>query len=393
MQSSQSHGAFAGISKRVVKLVAVGLTILGIAGSPVLGGTQDDAIAMWQEIYRQAYQDLRFGSTFEKIEAARLFGQHGKSRYVRPLVDELNSQLDDPIYRKTPINDPFVKSEIAWALGEIGHPHAVPGLLQALASTVAILDSQIQANVERREKEYATAAELEQQRQAATTAGDTVPKVRVIILDPDQPGPFELEELRHQFPYSPDQFWNVSNRFKDIPAVDDSAEDHRILLEGATYMNLVRALLTALGEIGDEKAIEGVDPHAGVKEYLSSRYPFVRSMAAKSLGMIGSEAALTLLDQRYGEEPDDRVKVRIALAVLRNDKTRTNYYNELISFLKSDVQEVRFQAAVALRTVAMYEAIENLRAALDIEADPTIRSILEEAIHQSTLDGIIPVNY
>ncbi len=393
MQSLHSQGGFAGISKRAVKLACVALTILGIAGSPVLGGTQDDAIAMWQEIYRQAYQDLRYGSTFEKIEAARLFGRHGKSRYVRPLVAELNSQLDEPAYRKTPINDPFVKSEIAWALGEIGHPHAVPGLLQALASTLAILDSQIQANVERREAEYATAAELEQQRQADAPEGDTPPKVRVIILDPDQPGPFELEELRYQFPYSPDQFWNVSNRFKDIPAVDVTAEDHRILLEGATYMNLVRALLTALGEIGDEEAIEGADPHPGVKEYLNNRYPFVRSMAAKSLGMIGTKAAMDLLDQRYAEEPDERVKVRIALAVLRNDKTRTNYYNELVQFLESDVHEVRFQAAVAMRTVAMYEAIESLRAALAIEADPTIRTILQEAIHQSTLDGIIPVNY
>jgi HEAT repeat protein len=352
------------------------------------GGTQDDAIEMWGKRYNQAYKDLRNGHTFEKIEAARLMGQHKKMRYIRPLATELLRDLDNPVYRQIPTNDPYVKSEIAWALGQIGHKHAVPALLQALQSTVAIIEEEFKANEERRQKEKELADSVAQ---AAGEDPADPQRIRFIVLDQSRPGPFLLEG--YSFPYSPDMLWSVSDEFKDVPSVDTSAEDHRIRLLGANYMNLVRSIMVALGEIADDSAVDGIDPHPGLAGYLTHRIPFVRSFAAHALGKIGTLKAASLIDQHYPNEQVDEVKVRAAFAVVENDKTRVEYYRELLRYLEIDDDRVRFLAAVAMRSLAMGESLDDLREAISIEHDPVIRSVLQQAIHNAEIDSIIPVNY
>ncbi|MEQ9365894.1 MAG: hypothetical protein RIF32_16745 [Leptospirales bacterium] len=375
-------------STTAAALIAASLALLVLPTHQVRGGTQDDAIALWGKRYKQAYQDLRFGHTFEKIEAARLMGAHKKARYIRPLGKELLRDLDNPIYRRIPTNDPYVKSQIAWAMGEIGHKQAIPALLQALATTIAVVEEEFKSSqaVRQMENENSDSAA-----QARGEDPNDPARVRPIILDRSRPGPFLLEG--YSFPYSPDMFWSQSDEFKSIPAIDPNAEDHRIRLLGANYMNLIRALFMAIGEIGDESAVDGVDPHAGVGTYLTNRIPFVRAFAAHALGKIGTLKALSLIDQHYPNEQVDEVKVRVAFSVLGHDKTRSEYYNELLRYLAINDDRVRYLAAVAMRDLAMGESLDHLRDAYSIEHDPVTRAVLNQAIHNAEVDSIIPVNY
>ena len=369
-------------------LLSAAMMLFVTPAREVRGGTEDDAIAMWSKRYKQAYNDLRDGHTFEKIEAARLMGAHKKARYIRPLAKELLRDLDNPVYRNIPTNDPYVKSEIAWAMGEIGHKQAVPALLQALQITVAIVEEEFQTNNARRDQERQLSDSV------ATAQGEDPAdpaRIRMIVMDRSRPGPFLLEG--YTFPYSPDMLWSQSDEFKDIPAIDDNAEDHRIRLMGANYMNLIRAIFMALGEIADESAVDGVDPYPGVGTYLTNRIPFVRAFAAHALGKIGTLKALSLIDQHYPNEQVDEVKVRAAFSVLDHDKSRFEYYKEVLRYLAVDDDRVRYLAAVAMRTLSMGESLDNLREALTIEHDPVIRSVLEQAIHNAEVDSIIPVNY
>lgn len=371
-----------------VAIIATALAVLVFPMHQVRGGTQDDAIALWTKRYKQAYKDLRFGHTFEKIEAARLMGKHKKARYIRPLGKELLRDLDNPTYRRMPTNDPYVKSEIAWAMGEIGHKQAVPALLQALATSLTIVDEELKATDAIRKMERENSDAL------ATARGEDVNdpgRVRPVTLDRSRPGPFLVEG--YSFPYSPDMNWSQSDEFKHILAIDDNAEDHRIRLLGANYMNLIRALFMALGEIGDESAVDGVDPFPGVGNYLTHRIPFVRGFASHALGKIGTLKALSLIDQHYPNEQVDTVKVRIAFSVTDSDKTRFEYYNELLRYLALDDDRVRYLAAVAMRELSMGESLDHLRDAHSIEHDPVIRGVLHEAIHNAEVDSIIPVNY
>ncbi len=369
-------------------LLAAVMALLAVPTHQAQGGTQDDAIALWGKRYEKAYRDLRFGHTFEKIEAARLMGAHKKARYIRPLGKELLRDLDNPVYRRIPTNDPYVKSQIAWAMGEIGHKQAVPALLQALATTIAIVEEEFKNTAAVRQME------LENSDAAAQARGEDPNdpgRVRPVIMDRSRPGPFLLEG--YSFPYSPDMFWSQSDEFKDIPAIDTSAEDHRIRLIGANYMNLIRALFVAIGEIGHESAIDGVDPYPGVGSYLTNRIPFVRGFAAHALAKIGNLKALSLIDQHYPNEQIDEVKVRIAYSVLDSDKTRVEYYNEVLRYLAVDDDRVRYIAAVGLRELKMGESLDHLRDAHSIEHDPVIRDVLQDAIHNAEVDSIIPVNY
>lgn len=392
-QNSRRSGSRSAIPGTAVLSAAI-LLIAGLGVAPVQGGTQDDAIAMWGKRYQQAYQDLRYGSTFEKIRAARLMGAHRKSRYIRPLGKELLRELDRPAYRKVPTNDPYVKSEIAWAMGEIGHKQAVPDLLQAIALTMTIAEEEFAVTVQKRTEA------LKASEEAATARGEDAAepeRIKPVTLTRERPGPFLVEG--YTFPYSPDMMWSKADEFKSIPAPDDTAEDHRIRLMGANYLNLLRALFIALGEIGDESAIEAIKAAdgqtdiPGVSSYLTNDIPVVRGFASIALGKIATKKAYALIDQHYPNETVDSIKVRIAHSVLGSDKSRTEYYDEMLRYLAINDDRVRYLAAVGMRELAMGESLDHLKDAYSIEHDPVIRKVLQEAIHNAEVDSIIPVNY
>lgn len=366
-------------SMQFSKLRIIALVAALAAPAALFAGAEDDAIAMWTKIYNQALQDLQNGSTFEKIEAARLMGAHKKDRFLRPLERELIEDLEDAALRRAPINDPYVKTEIAIALGSIAHERSVPALLRAIEITRTIIGERLQQT---RQDQQAIRQRQEQLQQAE---GDN-PELNIgrVALAEDRPGPFNQEG--HQFAYSPDMFYNVSDRFKDRP-VDPDAEDHRIQLEGYTYFNLVRAAMLALSRIGSPDATDGLKP------YLEDELPFMRMFSAYALGGIGSVEALSAMEAVYANEADEEVKTVLAFSILRNSKARIQYYDYLRESLKSDDLPRRMRAAMALRDLAMGESIEDLREALRIEADPTLRGVLEAAIENANRDNIMPVNY
>ncbi len=362
---------------RRTRLLMLAAVLSALVVGPLFAGSEDDAIRYWTLRYEQAVKDLRNGNAEEKTEAAVLMGAHRKFMFVRPLAEELLNGLESPELRRAPNNDPYVKGAMAWALGSIGHKQAVPHLLKALEITRGVIRESLTLAQQRQGRARQEAQQRDQAKPEELQYGP-------VYLAQDRPGPFN--QAGHQFGYSPDMFYSVSDEFKSM-SVDYDDEGHRIRLQSHNYMNLLRQLMISLGQISDESAVDGLIP------YLKDEMPMVRLNAALALGRVGTLKALSELEANYANEKDDEVRGAICYAILVNDKARSKYYLDLLKLLENDSITIRARAAVSLRDLGMGESVENLRAAQLIEGDPSIRAILHDAIHNAETDNILPVNY
>jgi len=335
--------------------------------------------------YEEALINLQNGNADEKINAAYLLGVREIRKYVRPIGEELVKDLDSPTLQRLPSNDPYVKSQIAWALGRIGHKAALPYLQEALEKTLHLIDLQLKKNDALR----------------ARTGNAMFP----VVLDPNKPGPALLKK-GHTLPYSPDVYWSVADEFKHELSVDPSDEGHRIRLKGYNYINLAMVITDSIGLITRQysQKMQKGEPGFSLSELISTltatfqkllshRLASLRIVAVRALGEIGTEEAMKLLEGAYGTEKDIVVKTAISHSVLMNDKTKRTYYNDLIQMLKSQDADVRLEAARALRDVSFGEAIVDLKAAQEIESDIRVQAALREAIRNAFIDNILPVNY
>ncbi|MCB1140419.1 MAG: HEAT repeat domain-containing protein, partial [Leptospiraceae bacterium] len=267
--------------------LAIGLIITISTGS-LMAGAEDDAKEYYAKRTEEALRDLDFGTMEQKIRAIYYMGAPARPKFIRPLGRELLENLDDPALRQAPQNDPFVKANIAWALGQIGHKLAVPYLLEAAEKTNAIIEEKKKAVEEARSKRPKESHEF--------------------LLQQDEPGPF-LSSAESVYPYSPDVYWSVADEFKKVPAVNLDAEDHRARIIGFNYVNVLQHILIALGKIRDRDSADKIVP------YLSHPYPAIRQEAALTLGKIGSLTALEALERSFQNEKDPAVRCRIAFSI------------------------------------------------------------------------------
>ncbi len=371
------------LQKRMTAVLSVMLFPLFVTPLFSQEGSRD-VFQPQKKLYREAVELLRHGTAYQRIKAAQLLGSYRDAQYVRPLVQVLLEHLEQPLWRKSAINDPYVKSWIAWALGEIGHPLAIEGLLTALAKTEAIIKQEIEELRQRK----AAYDQLSASRGETSTNQSSYDRVDYILLETDRPGPFI--KGGHRFPYGGDQNWNISDRVKHTP-IDLKDERHRLLLEGANYTNLLRAIFLALGRIKDDKATERLLVYLDPLQYSIFT---IRFYAAVSLGEIASATALRGLNARFNSEPDQQVKLQIAFAIMKIDRNNTVAYDFLIKALESDSPRMRLASAFAFDRLIMASALLNLREAYKVEDQLPVRRALKEAIQSTVTDRfLLPASY
>jgi HEAT repeat protein len=207
-----------------------------------------------------------------------------------------------------------------------------------------------------------------------------------VVLDLNKPTPGRLK-AGFRYPASPDIYWSVADEFKNLIAPDPEFETHAIRLQNYNYINLAQALLLAIAEIGSSEAIDAIKPYA------AHPLRYLRSYAALALESTRNKAALGPLKERLASEEDPVVKVYLNRAIVMLDKSSTASTRDLLKSLKSDDQEVRLMTVHALNDLGMGETENFLRAALEIENNEAIRSVLLSAISNAQLDNAMPVNY
>lgn len=344
--------------------------------------------ARYNRIYSKAVRDLLNGNVEEKLDGATKLGGHKVTQYIRPLGEELNRDLDHAAFRKTPANDPYVKSQIAWAIGRMGHRWSIPYLIQALKTTISVMDEKIK--------------EAEKKQEFVKKEG-----IQALVLSPNREGPAIMRDDPQPDVANPDAFWSISDELKDDIAITPQTDDQdRLRLIGYNYVNLSVNIIRAIGEVGRQNGVyfRSISPTEESKKLMGDAIDSltvalkhgvvsVRGAAALALGDYGTDASQSTLKQHFPSEEDFSVKVRVARAILENDKSQTQYYTFLLSSLPSPTMEVRRQAAIALRELKMGESVFALRDALEVEPNVAVREILKEAIYYAEVDNILPVNY
>lgn len=355
---------------------------------PVYAGSEDDIIRYNQQQMEEAMRNLANGSSDTKYLAALYMGGSRNPRFVRPLGRELLAGLKDPrgprdpasrdiqvacgpelkdVCPPTATQDPFIKSSIAWAMGQIGHKAAVPFLKEAMVLVVARLEQDLKQT---------------QARRASLRNGEYVNE---IVMDRNVAGPAQLRP-GYVYPFNPDVHWSESDEFKTIPSPDFENEGHRIRMNGHNYVNVAANILQALGQIKDPSALETI------QAYLEHPIKSVRSAAILAAGRQG-KAALPLLLSTIEKEKDNAMKARFARSILFVDKAQAATFKTLVELLKDRERGVRIEAIFAFRELAMAESADELREALRVEEDDSLRNLLKEAIGNAELDAVMPVNY
>jgi len=341
------------------------LCLIVVTGS-IYAGDNDESKAYYELRHQQYEKYLENGNSIEKIEAVAWMGSLRRYRFVRPLSRELLRGLDDTNYRKMAVNDPYIKSQIAQALGYIKRKEALPSLKKAVELTNAILEQDRTTNEAARQK-----AEQEKSYSLVLPIGKTGPAQM-------QPG--------YIFPISPDGNWSIADEFKSQD-FDRNDEYMRIRMQGYNHINLMHYLLVAIGEIGDPESLDVVIP------FLDHPFRDVRLAAVMSAALIGGDKARDALMSKYANETDDVVKSRICFGVLHLDTTQAQFYRDLVEkYLKSDDIHVRLDAANGLRHLAMGESLFHLHDAFLLENSPLVKNVLLQAIRNANHDNILPPN-
>lgn len=366
--------------------------------SPLMAGSVDDSGDRRIQLSVQIERDLKNGNPLEKIRAAQIMGSFRDDRYSQMLAEELLRDLDEPIRGRTsdldeinptsPGNNPYIKYQIAWALGNIGNSESLEDLITALKMTMDLVNASMK--------------HAEALRQSAESNHSSR-----IILNPDRPGPALLRP-GHLYQTSPDVFWSVSDDFKTTTTIDMNDPDVQVKLEGYNYVNLTMGILNAIGGIGRRYSrqnilisrSEGNFSNAtldraleALKPMLDHEIPAVRASAVQAISSIRTLNALLALEERYAKEQDPVVKVRICRSTLIIDKSRSEFYKTLIGYLHSRDREVRLETAMAFRDLGLGESVDDLKRAYASERYIEIRRILEQAIRKATLDAFTPGEY
>ena len=341
---------------------------------------QEDAAQTWEDIYSRAMKNLRHGSSREKVQAAYVLGTQRNPRFLRPLLEELLKDLKPDRQMVHAEDSPHVKSAIAWAVGHIRHPIAIPPLLRALDLSIQLS----QAEIKKAEEKAA-------RRQGGEEQGEPkqgLAKVKDLIIKPSSPGPFLEHRKSPGFYYNGDKYWSLSDELQGKGSWLSLERPEEIARFGANYTNLARSIFIALGKISSPRAIEKI--HFYLNSPSSS--DAIRSYAGFALGDIGESKAVENLVQAFEKEKVPLIKIAMAYAILRNDKARFSVYKSLLSFLKMGTSRQRLAAARAFEKLAMGEALENLKAAYVLENDMRIRLTLERAIHNAK-DNLLRVYF
>ncbi len=371
------------IMKKITGIILMGALFLpGV----IQAGPEEESQDMYNKIYSEAVRNILNGNSDEKIDGAIKLGGHKVTRYVRILGEELNEELEDPLIRRTPTNDPYVKSQIAWAIGRMGHRWSIPYVITALDKSLLIVDEMIK-KTEAKRKFYEKN------------------EIQGVALPPIKEGPAQMVE-GHPYGASPDVYWSVADDFKGAIGINPRSEEHRIRLLGYNYVNLSMNIIRALGEIGRQnglyfRSLKMTDESTRLlkqsmeilNKSLESDVADIRGATALALGSFGTKEAVDKLINQFDKEKDFSVKVRIARGILENDKSKTSYYQFILDSLPAPEMEVRRQAALALLELKMGESVFALKDALEVEPNNTVRNILKKAIYHAEVDNIMPVNY
>lgn len=320
----------------------------------------------YEDLYVKLERDLENGTALEKINAIHYMASLRKFRFVRPLSRELLRSLDDPLYRKMAAFDPYVKSAIAHALGEIGRKEAIEPLTKALEIVNQIIE-------EERKKVEDQKTKAQQNRSPE------------LFYERNEIAPALLSN-EYIYPTSPDAAWSIADDFKKFIAIDPNDEWMQVRMKGYNYVNVAFFIIQAIGNIRSQDGLDAILP------FLSHPYKDLRLVTTLALAQIGSLKALEALEKRYNEENDDQVKARIAFAILFNDNTRGQYYRALLGYLRHPDPKVRYDVASAFRELSFGEAYYELSDAFLVEDNPQVKKVLQQAIYNAYMDNLFPPN-
>lgn len=353
------------MKSRIIILAVAGMA-LSFPISVALANGPGEARTFYEESHVKYESMLANGNAPEKLLAVAWMGTFRRHRFVRPLSEELLHGLGDPASPKLAAFDPYVKSQIAIALGSIRRKEALPALTKALGIVKGMIDEEQKAYEVRAQKAQAE-------------------KSFEIITLPDRAGPAMMKDA-YVFPLTADGFWSLGQEFK-TSGYDPNDESMRVRMEGYNNVNLAQQLLMAIGEIQDPTSLDVVLP------FLEHPYRDVRLAAVLSIASIGGEKALSSMLARYEKETDDQVKARLCFGILHLDTTHGNVYRDLVGkYMRSDNVRVRLDAASALRELALGESLFQLHDAFLLETHPIVKNVLLQAIHNANLDNILPPN-
>lgn len=328
---------------------------------------QDSDIKQFYDtLYKTLERDLENGTAFQKINAIHYMASLRRYRFVRPLSRELLKGLNDPNLKKMAAFDPYIKSGIAHALGEIGRKEALEPLKEALGIVNKII-------TEEKEKHNQNVQKASQE------------KSYELFFERSEIGPALLSD-DYIYPTSADAPWSIADDFKKYIAVDPNDEWMQIRMKGYNYVNVAFHIIQAIGNIKVPEGAEAVIP------FLEHPYRDLRLSAALALAKIGSLKALEALEKRFSSESDDQVKARIAFAILFNDNTRGQYYRALLEYLRHSDPRIRYDVASAFRELSLGEAYYSLVDAYLLEDNKIVKKVLQDAIHNAYMDSLFPPN-
>lgn len=349
-----------------MKSIKICAILLILTASGLYAGDSDDSKRYYEESHAKYEKFLENGNVYEKLEAIAWMSSLRKYRFIRPLSRELLHGMEDPTQRKMAAFDPYIKSQIAIAIGEVGRKEGLASLTKALEFSNAILEEQRKAFEAKANK-------------AAEEKSFELP------VPANKYGPALMKE-GYLYPVSPDAYWSIANDFKALD-YDPNDEQSRIRMEGYNYVNVIYHVLVAISKLGDEKSLDLVTP------FLDHPYSDVRLGAVVATTQLGSDKARDILLEKYAKETDDVVKARMASGILQLDTRKSEIYSDLVEkYLRHDNVKVRFEAARGLENLALGESLFHLHDAFLLETNQQVKNMLIQAIHNANADNILPPN-
>ncbi len=193
------------------------------------GRADEDTLKFYEQLYKRLERDLENGTALEKMNAIHYMASLRRYRFVRPLSRELLKGLEDPLYRKMAAFDPYIKSSIAFALGEIGRKEGLEPLIKALNIVGKILEEE--------KKKYEENIQKAQQMQSPE-----------LFYERKEIGPALLSD-EYIYPTSGDAAWSIADDFKKFIAIDPDDEWMQIRMKGYNYVNVAFYIIQAIGNI------------------------------------------------------------------------------------------------------------------------------------------------